>query len=43
MVAMPEGIMSMAEVLPGGFGPDDLDRVWDAERNGTLEVEEEAE
>ncbi len=30
-LAMPEGIMTMAEVLPGAFGPDDLERVWDAE------------
>lgn len=29
---MPEGLMTMEQVLPGGFGLADLDRVWDAEQ-----------
>ncbi len=28
---MPEGLMTMKEVLPGGFGPEDLKRVREAE------------
>lgn len=28
---MPEGRMTMDRVLPGGFGPADLERVWDSE------------
>lgn len=31
LLAMPEGIMTMDQVLPGGFGPSDLERVWTAE------------
>lgn len=27
LLAMPEGIMSMDQVLPGGFGPDEYNRV----------------
>lgn len=46
LVAMPEGIMPMSEVLPGGFGPDDLERVWGAEsgeKDEIKRVEEEAQ
>lgn len=31
LLAMPEGIMTMDQVLPGGFGPTDLERVWTAD------------
>ncbi len=41
LVAMPEGITPMSQVLPGGFGPDALRRVWDAESEGELQVDEE--
>ncbi len=42
LVWMPEGIMPMSQVLPGGFGPADLDRVWEAEEEGQVELSEEA-
>lgn len=42
LVWMPEGIMPMSQVLPGGFGPADLDRVWEAEEEGQVEFSEEA-
>lgn len=42
LVWMPEGIMPMSQVLPGGFGPADLDRVWEAEEAGQVELSEEA-
>lgn len=40
LLAMPAGIMTMAEVLPGAFGPWDLEKVWQAE-DETVVVEEE--
>ncbi len=43
LVWMPEGIMPMSEVLPGGFGPADLDRVWEAEKEDLIVVSEDAE
>lgn len=42
LVWMPDGIMPMSQVLPGGFGPADLDRVWEAEEEGQVELSEEA-
>lgn len=32
VLEMPRGRMTMAQVLPGGFGLDDLERVWEAEQ-----------
>ncbi len=43
LVRMPQGIMPMSEVLPGGFGPADLDRVWEAEEEDLIVVNEDAE
>ena len=31
LLAMPSGLMTMREVLPGGFGLEDLERVWEVE------------
>lgn len=31
LLNMPSGIMTMAEVLPEAFGPEDLESVWEAE------------
>lgn len=41
LVAMPTGITRMEEVLPGGFGPIDLEKVWEAEEAGIVNVEEQ--
>ncbi|WP_099331546.1 cytidine deaminase [Actinomyces minihominis] len=40
-VEMPEGRMTMDRVLPGGFGPSDLERVYVADAVEDLEYEEQ--
>lgn len=41
LLMMPAGITSMSQVLPAGFGPLDLEKVWTAEDEGAIDVEEE--
>ncbi len=42
LLAMPEGIMPMSQVLPGAFGPHALEHVWEVEEaETTVEVMEE--
>lgn len=38
---MPAGVTPMRDVLPGGFGPLDLEKVWEAENEGIVNVEEQ--
>ncbi len=40
VLEMPQGQMTMREVLPGGFGLEDLELVWEAPRNNAPTAKE---